>query len=174
MHVCVYMHTYVMKNRPNFEDALHGSAVLNERTMKFRGCSARECDFERKNDEILRMLCTGVRFSSKFSGCSAREHDFEPKNDEISRMLRTGAGFSKFSGCSARESDLMQNFRMLRTGARSYQQFSGCSAREHDCIQNFAGCSAWERDFLQIFRMLCTGARFSSKLERRSDIRSIQ
>ena len=45
IYIFVYIHTYVMKDRPNFEDALQGSAVLNERTMKFRGCSARERDF---------------------------------------------------------------------------------------------------------------------------------
>ena len=59
-------------------------------SSKFSGCSARERDFERQNDEILRMLRmgtsiffklfrmlrTGTRFSSESSGCSARERDF--------------------------------------------------------------------------------------------------
>ena len=35
MTVCIYRHTYVMKNRPNFKDAAHGSAILNEITAKF-------------------------------------------------------------------------------------------------------------------------------------------
>ena len=68
---------------------------------------AQERDFERKNDEILRMLRTGARFSSKFSGCSARERDFFVK---IFRTHRAGAPFSsKFRGCSARKCDFLQN-----------------------------------------------------------------
>ena len=37
MYVCMYVHmylqTYVIKNRPNFEDAPHGSAILDETSM---------------------------------------------------------------------------------------------------------------------------------------------
>ena len=79
----MYIHTYVMKNRPDFEDSPHGSAFFLR---------------------IFRMLRTVARFSSEFSGCSPRERvflqDFEdaPHGSaiffKILRMLRTGARFS--------------------------------------------------------------------------------
>ena len=57
---------------------------------------------------------------------------------------------ANFQG-SARERDFLQNFRMLRTGARFPSKFSRCSAREHD--------------FLKISRMFRTGARFCSTFQ---------
>ena len=55
MFVCLYIfiHIGAMRNRPKLED-----------------CYAREHDFERRLDEILRMLRKGARFFAKFSGCS--------------------------------------------------------------------------------------------------------
>ena len=135
-----------------FQDAPHGSAILNERTMKFSGCSARECDFERKNDEMFRMLRMGARFSSKFSGCSAQECDF-PLN---------------FQDAPRGSAIFLQIFRMLRTGARFSSEFSGCSARERDLLQNFQDAPRRSAIFFKILRTLRTGARFSSQFSRRS------
>ena len=151
MHGCMYVYSY----------------ICNEKPTEFRECSARERDFERKNDEIWRMLRMGARFSSKFSGRSARERDFERKHGEVLRMLRTRARFSsKFSGCPARKRDFEPNkrenfenaphgsaiffqiFRMLRTGARFSSKFSGCSAREDDFLQNLNQEDELERSSL--------------------------
>ena len=161
MHGCMYVYSYICNMA---------------KPTEFRECSARERDFERKNDEIWRMLRMGARCSSKFSVRSARERDFERKHGEILRMLRTGARFSsKFSGCPARERDFernkrgnfenaphgsailnqikeeisrMQIFRMLRTGARFSSKFSGCSAREGDFLQNLNQEDELERSSL--------------------------
>ena len=132
-----------LKNRPNFEDAPHGSTIFIK---------------------ILRTLRTGARFSSTFSGRSARERDFERKNDEIFRMLRAGA---RFSSNFARERDfeptIDKNFedaphgstisfnilRMLRTGARFSSKISRMVCRGARCSYKLAGCSARERDFEQ-------------------------
>ena len=62
MYVFMYSHTYVMKNRPNFEDAPQGSAIFDEETTKFSGCSARERDVLQNFQDAR----TGARFSSKF------------------------------------------------------------------------------------------------------------
>ena len=87
MYVCMYVYmysrTYEMKNRPNFEEAPHGSAIVNEESMKFCGCSAGSAIFFK----IFRMLRMGARFSSKFSGCSARERDFSSKQDDLERSI---------------------------------------------------------------------------------------
>ena len=48
-----------MKNRPNFEDAPHGSAILNKHSTKFSECPALDRNF-----------------LQHFSGCSAQERDF--------------------------------------------------------------------------------------------------
>ena len=98
---------------------------------RFSGCSARERDFERKNDEILRMLDTGARFLRfcwKFSRCSARERDFVQNSQDAPHG---SALFSKM-------------LRMLRTGTRFYQNY-----------QDAPHGSAF---FVQIFNMLRTGA----------------
>ena len=85
----MYVYLYTCNEKSNFEDAAHGSAISDERTTKFYGCSTRDCNFlqnfsgrpaqerdsERKVNEILRMLHTVARFYSKFSGRGA-ERDF--------------------------------------------------------------------------------------------------
>ena len=88
----MYIHTYVMKDRPNFEDAPHGSAILNKISTKNQtifedaphGSAILINNFRMlrtgayESSDFLRMLGTGARFSSKFSECSARKRDFEP------------------------------------------------------------------------------------------------
>ena len=66
---------------------------------QFSGCSARQHDFLQNFEdaphgsaiffEILRMLRTGVRFSSKSSGCSAWEHDFLQMSNEEDEPQRS-------------------------------------------------------------------------------------
>ena len=81
--------------RQNFAAALHGNAILNQRTMKFEDAPHESAI----TVKIFRTPC-------------ARERDFEPKNDEISRMLRTGPRFPPdFSESSAREREFLQNFQ---------------------------------------------------------------
>ena len=136
----------------NLEDALQGNAIPHGSAIysRFSGCSARERDFERKNDEILRMLDTGARFSAILL--------------EVFTMLRTGSRFcSKFSGCSARERDFQQNFENAPHGNSILSKLSGCSAREHDFCSNFQHAPHGSAIFVQIFNMLRTGSRFCSK-----------
>ena len=57
-YVCMYIHTYVMKNRPDFEDSPHGSAFLEN----FQDAPHGSAIFFK----IFRMLPTGARFSSGF------------------------------------------------------------------------------------------------------------
>ena len=63
-------------------------------SSKFGGRSARECNLERTNDEILRMLRTGARFFQNFQNA--------PHKSAI---------FSDFSECCARERELFRKFQ---------------------------------------------------------------
>ena len=88
----------------NFQDASHGSAILDEKRLNFEDAPHGSAIFL----NIFRMLRTGERLYSICSACSARERYF-PK---IFRMLRTGGRFfSKSSGCSARERDFERRSR---------------------------------------------------------------
>ena len=84
-----------------FQDAPHRSSILNERTMKFSGCSARECDFERKNDEMFR--------GGQFSGCSAGSAIFL----QIFRRLRERALHQNFQDAPHGSAACFKIFRML-------------------------------------------------------------
>ena len=57
---------FFMTKHLNFEDAAHRSAIF----IKISGCSARERDFERKAEGILRMLRTGAQLLQNFQDAS--------------------------------------------------------------------------------------------------------
>ena len=86
MHACIGM--YVCK-----------LMYMNETSTEFRGCSARERDFERTVNGIFRMPRAGARFSLRFSGRSARERDFERQINNV------------FKECSAQERASLQNYQ---------------------------------------------------------------
>ena len=128
------------KKGQNFEDAPHGSAVLKKRTMKFRGCSARERSFlDNFQDaphgsaiffQIFRMLRTGARFSSIFQD-APHGSAVTVSNKRMMKLEDTPHGSAVF----------LIIFRMLRTGARFSSKFSGCSAREDVFLQFFLEAS---------------------------------
>ena len=118
-------------------------------SSKFSGCSAREHDFERNNDEILRMLRTELDFLQNFQdaphGSTMFHQNFEdaPHGSTIffiiCRMPRTGARF------------FFKILRMLRTGTRYSFKISRMPRTGARFSSKFSGCSARERDFLAIF-----------------------
>ena len=101
----------------HFQDAPHGSIILNENRRK-----------------LLRMLRTGARLSSTFSAFFARERDFIQNVEDaphgsamlnIFSMLRKGKQLhSKISGCSALERDFIQNFEAAAHGGEMLNIFS--------------------------------------------------
>ena len=143
-HPCTDTAAYNLSGVPRVWNHLspRGNAILNERTMKFRGSSARERDFLPNFQDAPRESAILKQRTMKSRGCSARERNF------VQRMLRAGARvYSKFSGCSARERDFSS-------------KFPGCSARERDFPNSFQDAPRGSAIFFQIFRMPCAGARF--------------
>ena len=97
MYVCMY----VMKNRPNSEEAPHGNV-----------------NFEGRRNVIFRTLRTGARCTSKLSGRSARQRDF--RQNFSRRPARMHDSSQKCSRRSSRERDFGQK-RTILSGSVWYR-----------------------------------------------------
>ena len=165
----MYLYSYICNEKsPNFEDAPHGSAILNEESMKFRGCSARERDFRQNFQDAPHRNAILSERTMKFCGCSARERDF----------------LQNFQDAPHRSAFFFKIYRMLRTGARFSSKSTGCSAlqKKQDAphgsaifLNKFSMLPARERDFLQNFKDTSHGSAifFKTRTKKTSSSRAV-